>query len=208
MPLLEGIFRTLGGSDEPIYVTDREDTVVAVVRGYGKNNLKPHDYLDAFATYIRTHQNELPALVVVTQRPRDLTRQALRELKAALDADGYSETALRSAWKDTTNQDIAASIIGFIRQRALGSPLIPYEERVNRALAKIKAMRPWKQPQIKWLDRIAEQFKKEIIVDQAALNDGIFRRDGGFVQIDKQMDGHLGEVITGLGDAIWDDTVA
>ena len=54
--------------------------------------------------------------MVVTQRPRDLTRAQLKELRLALDAEGFSQTSLQVAWRETTNEDIAASIVGFIRQ--------------------------------------------------------------------------------------------
>ena len=43
----------------------------------------------------------------------------------ALDLKGYSEANLRRAWKDAKNEDIAASIIGFVRQAALGDPSDP-----------------------------------------------------------------------------------
>jgi hypothetical protein len=42
---------------------------------------------------------------------------------------------------------IAAGIIGFIRQAALGDPLVPYEARGDRALRKILASRAWTTPQ-------------------------------------------------------------
>ena len=74
-------------------------------------------------------------------------------------------TNLQVAWKDTTNEDIAASIIGFVRRMALGAPLISYEERVHRAIKKILASRSWEEPQRKWLDRIGKQLLKEIVVD-------------------------------------------
>ena len=63
--------------------------------------------------------NKIPALVVVTTKPRDLTRKQLKELKLLLDQEGYNETILRTAWKETNNVEIAASIIGFIRQSVL-----------------------------------------------------------------------------------------
>jgi hypothetical protein len=53
----------------------------------------------------------------VTQRPRDLTRAQLKELRLLLDAAGFSETNLQVAWREMTNEDIAASIIGFIGRR-------------------------------------------------------------------------------------------
>jgi len=46
-------------------------------------------------------------------RPRELTRKQLRELALELDRAGFSETNLATAWREMTNQDIAARIVGF-----------------------------------------------------------------------------------------------
>jgi type I restriction enzyme R subunit len=43
-----------------------------------------------------------------------------------LDQAGFSETNLRAAWRDTTNEDIAASVVGYIRHFTLGQPLLPH----------------------------------------------------------------------------------
>jgi type I restriction enzyme R subunit len=74
----------------------------------------------------------------VTQRPRDLTRDDLRQLKLALYQEGYTEKALQSAWTESKNEDFAATSIGYIRQLALGSPLVPYAERVEHALQRLR----------------------------------------------------------------------
>jgi len=144
----------------------------------------------------------------VCTRPRDLTRAQLKELKLKLDAAGYSEAKLRTAWRDWKNQDIAATIIGFIRQRALGSPLVPYQDRVDRAVAKILATGTWTAPQRKWLERIAEQLKKEVIVDEAAFSQGAFANVGGWKGIDKQLGGKLRQVLDDLGEEVWNDNKA
>ena len=68
------------------------------------------------------------------ERPRDLTRAQLKELRLLLDGLGFSETNLQVAWREMTNEDIAASIIGFIRQAALGDALMPYGERLDKAM--------------------------------------------------------------------------
>jgi len=47
------------------------------------------------------------------------------------------------AWHKITNQQMAASIMGYIRQAALGDPLVPYEQRVEKALQRILATRSW-----------------------------------------------------------------
>jgi hypothetical protein len=53
------------------------------------------------------------------------------------------ELILQTAWRNATNEDIAASIIGFIRKAALGDALIPYSDRVDRSLKQILASRAW-----------------------------------------------------------------
>ena len=138
-------------------------------------------------------------------RPRDLTRAQLAELQAKLIVAGYSPTSLKRAWKDWKNQDIAATIIGFIRQRALGSPLVPYADRVDRAVAKVLATGDWTTPQKKWLGRIAEQLKVETVVDQDAFRQGAFATAGGWKGIDELLGGRLTQVMADLGDEIWND---
>lgn len=166
---------------------------------------KAADYLDAFRAWLDAHGNDLPALKVVTTRPRELTRKQLRELKLALDAAGYGEKALQTAYAARTNRAIAASIVGYIRQQALGSPLEPYDRRVERALDRILAKQPWTRVQREWLERIGSQLRREIVVDREALDADPFRAKGGWRVIDKAFDGHLDEVLADLHDAIWQD---
>ena len=49
--------------------------------------------------------------------------------------------------------DIAASIIGYVRQAALGVPLVPYGDRVKAAMQRVQASRKWTDPQRLWLRR-------------------------------------------------------
>src|SRR5205814_920608 len=131
------------------------DAVVDVSRGYGEAR-KPEDFLDAFRDYVHKNINTIAALKLVVQRPRDLTRADLKALRMALDQRGYSEANLRRAWADAKNVDIAASIIGYVRQAALGDPLVPYADRVKSAMQRILTGRKWSDPQKQWLRRIGE----------------------------------------------------
>lgn len=141
----------------------------------------------------------------MTQRPRDLTRAQIKALRAALDGAGYSETMLRSAWRDATNEDIAASIVGYIGQAALGDALVPYGERVDRAMKTILSSQPWTTPQRQWLERIGQQMKQETVVDKAALDQGQFKAQGGFKRIDKVFEGQLETLLAEINSAIWPD---
>ncbi|MFM9102614.1 MAG: type I restriction-modification enzyme R subunit C-terminal domain-containing protein, partial [Cyanobium sp.] len=70
---------------------------------------RPEDYLEGFSAFVRDPGNDLPALTLVLTRPWELSRKDLRELRLALDQRGYSETTLATAWRETTNQEMAAS---------------------------------------------------------------------------------------------------
>lgn len=188
-----------------VFISEHEDALVGTERGYGEAS-RPEDYLEGFKRYLADHGNELPALLVVTQRPRELTRAQLKELALALDAAGYNVSHLRSAWSEVTNQDIAASLIGFIRAQAIGSPLVPFDKRVDQALESILASRSWTQPQKKWLERIASQVRQETIVDRDALDRGEFRAQGGYTRLNMIFDGQLEGVLGDLHEALWKDS--
>ena len=189
-----------------IVVSDRPDELSELTRGYGKyGNRRPADYLESFRTFVESNMNKLPALLVVTQRPRDLTREDLRQLKLALDVEGYNEASLQTAWKEQKNEDIAATIVGYIRQLALGSPLVPYSQRVDRAVQHLKKAHKLTDPQSKWLDRIGKQVKLETVVDKASLDAGQFKADGGFARLNKVFDSKLESLLGELADEVWKD---
>jgi type I restriction enzyme R subunit len=190
------------GQGRLLPISHHPDEVVEISRGYG-GGVKPEDFLDGFTAFVRGNINQIAALTVVVQRPRDLTRSQLRALRLELDGMGYSETALRTAWQDARNEDIAASIVGFIRQAAIGDPLEPYGERVQAAMRRILSSRQWTDPQRRWLRRIGEQLEREIVVDREALNQEPFRADGGFARLNKVFGGTLENVLSEIGEEIW-----
>lgn len=195
------------GGDTPrlIPISRHSDEVVAVTRGYG-DAAKPEDFLDSFAAFVRDNMNSIAALKLVVQRPRDLTRADLKELRLALDRKGYSEANLRRAWSDAKNEEIAASIIGFVRQAALGDPLVPYEDRVRTAMRAILTSRSWTDPQKRWLKRIGEQVGREIVVDREAIDKEPFIADGGFNRLNKVFGGELETILAGINEELWKKT--
>ncbi|MFZ4566483.1 MAG: type I restriction-modification system endonuclease [Prochlorococcaceae cyanobacterium] len=194
------------GPAQPQFLSEHDDTLRSIERGYG-DATRPEDYLEGFTAFVRDPGNDLPALTTVLQRPWELTRKDLRELRLALDQRGYNEATLGTAWRETTNQDLAASIMGYIRQAALGDPLVPYEQRVEKALQRILASRAWTTPQRQWLQRIANQTKAITIVDREALDDDalLFRREGGgWLRLNKLFGGELEAVLHRFQEAVWE----
>lgn len=196
---------TDGGTPVMAAISEHPDEVISVTRGYGAAE-RPEDFLDGFTAFVRDHLNDIAALNIVVQRPKELTREELRQLRLRLDAEGYTDAKMRRAWSDAKNQDIAASIIGFIRQAALGDPLVPYADRVKRAIDTILMRGGWTDVQKRWLVRIGEQIEREIVVDAAALDEDPFRAHGGFRQLNRRFDGRLEALLGEIQEEVWRST--
>lgn len=154
-----------GGRPIPLVISRHPDQHLRTTVGYGPSG-RPEDFLKAFTAFLRERSNELPALQLVLTRPRALTRAALKELAMALQEHGFTETNLRAAYRDATNQDIAAGLVGFIRRAALGDALEPWETRVERAVNRILARGGWTAPQRQWLERIGRVVKELGVADR------------------------------------------
>ncbi len=191
-----GLFKT------PVVFHDGEDEVTHITTGYGEGQ-KPGDYLNAFKDFINANSNRLIAIQTVVQKPWELTRQSLKELAVELERNRFREKDLQTAWREVKQEDIAARIIGFIRQAAIGEALIPWEQRIDQALEKLLQRQPWKTPQKQWLELIAKQMKATTIVDEAALNQGIFKDQGGIQRASKLFEQPITEVLQQFNKAIW-----
>ncbi len=165
-----------------MFVSEHDDELLSVEDDYGEK-ASPADYISGFEAFVRANMNAVPALIAATQRPRDLTRAELKEIALLLDA-------------------------GFVRQAALGDPLVPYETRVENGVQAILASRDWTQGQRRWLQRIGRALKDQPVGDPALLSDPLFAQNGGFPVIDREFDHKLGEVLMDLNAAIWDSGAA
>jgi type I restriction enzyme R subunit len=197
---LEQVKNLLGSEYFPL-IAEHDDELKVREQNYGKYD-KPADYLESFNDFIKNQINRSAALAIVVNKPKDLTREQLREIRLLLDQHGYSEAKLQSAWRNQTNQDIAASIIGYIRQAAIGEALIPFEQRVAQAMQNIYGLHNWTQVQRKWLDRLAKQLSHEVVMDQHFVN-RVFAKDGGAKTLNNVLDQQLDNILVTLAGSIW-----
>ncbi len=61
--------RKTDSAEARIFISDHEDQLQRVERGYGRAK-KPQDYLQEFSTFIRQRSNTLPALDSTSRRAR------------------------------------------------------------------------------------------------------------------------------------------
>lgn len=193
------------GGGTTIVISGHEDEFIETTTGYGSAQ-KPEDYLNAFNAFINANSNRMVAIQTVIQRPWELTRDSLKQLALELEKNEFREEDLKVAWREVKNEDIAARIIGFIRQAALGEALIPYAQRVDKALVKILASQAWKTPQREWLNTIANQIKANIIVDESNLDEGIFKEHlGGVQRANKLFEQPITAILAQFNRELWAD---
>lgn len=186
--------------DERIYcpksilISEHEDMLLEVARGYGKAT-KPQDYIESFKEFILQNRETIAALNIVCTRPSELSRESLKDLKLILDQNGYNEVSLKTAWKNATNQEIAADIIAFIRTLALDVSLVSPQQRVKNAIDKVRQMHNWNVVQNNWINRFEDQLVAESVLTKEDLNKSPFIEDGGYELINKKFNYKLDEVI-------------
>lgn len=205
LPLLEvqltQVSQTLATEQYPIIATVG-DRLLERQQDYGDNQA-PGDYLASFEAFIREQLNHSAALKVLATAPSDLSREQLREVRLLLDEKGYTEAALRSAERQQSNRDIAASIIGFIRRAALGEPLVPFNRRVQDAVERLLASRSWTPKQRSWIERLGNQLAIEVVIDRDFLQRAT-AADGGVKMLEAVFNKQLDEVVVQLKSAVWE----
>lgn len=181
--------------ERPKFISDAKDEISSHERGYG-DATRPEDYLREFHAFIDSNINEIAALNIVATRPKELTRQSLRELKLILDRNHFSETMLQTAWKQMTNEDITADIISFIRQKSIGDALVSKEERIHSAIMKTKEAHPeLSKVQLNWLERIEAYLLKEVVLNKETFEAPQFKIKGGYAAVDKAFGNKLDAII-------------
>lgn len=192
--------------ENPVVISREEDEVTSHTRGYDRNEQRPEDYLEAFSAYIRTNINDIAALNIICTRPGDLTRKDLKSLLLTLDREGYTTQQLNTAISQMTNQDMTADIISLIRRYAIGSPLVSHEERIKRAVERLKKNHNFSKMELNWIARIEKYLIEESVINISVFDeDSRFKAQGGFGKIDKVFQLQLRNVIRELNGYLYDD---
>lgn len=203
--LFELLEETRANRGRPVVISDAPDELISHTRGYGTGS-RPEDYLDAFADYVKTHLNEIAALNIVCTRPKELTRESLKDLRLTLDREGFTTQQLNTAISELTNEELAADIISLIRRYAIGSTLISHEARIRRAVDKLKKAHKFTAIEQKWIGRIEKYLMEESVLNVGSFDeDSRFKSEGGFKKIDRIFQNQLESIVLELNEYLYDD---
>jgi type I restriction enzyme, R subunit len=184
-----------------------EDTVTSepVIRDGLGNEYKPQDYLTAFSRFVSENQDQIDAIRILLNRPRNWSTQALTALRSTLvnARQRFTEDNLRRAHELKYGKALV-DIISMVKHAANEQlPLLTAEERVDLALAQITAGMSLTQEQQRWLDRIRAHLVENLTIARDDFETmPVFAREGGWRPADRAFDGNLGELLDKLNEAV------
>ncbi len=169
---------------------EKEDIVGSeyIFRTVDGKELKPADYLIAFERFVRDNPDHVEALGILLNKPSQFHTKELAELRKKLASrpERFTEENLRRAY-----QNDLADIISIIRHAAKGEPLLTAEDRVDRAIAKVKTRRKFSTGQEEWLQYIRDHLLRNLVIEHEDFNYIPFSRHGGWQAADKVFEGKL-----------------
>ena len=188
-------------------ISNEEDKLISSEQVFGDKLEEPDDYLESFNAFIKNNINEVAGLQLLINRPRDLTLNDLNQICETLEARGYREQDLQTAWKKTNKEATAANIISFIRKAAIGTPLQSEDELIKRAMNKVYGMADWTVPQKKWLQRIEKQLRENNILgpnaQEAFDENATFKAKGGYKMMQRVFDNHADDIVNAINDIMF-----
>lgn len=187
-------------------ISDKQDKFLIRERGFGKNEQRPEDYIEAFEDFVKNNVNEIAALNIICTRPKELTRETLKSLRIALAQNGFTTQQLNTAVSEITSEEITADIISFVRRYAIGSPLVSHQARIRRAVDKLKKAHNFSRVELNWLNRIENYLLNESVMNVKVFDeDERFKTNGGYKRLNQVFRNNLEGIITELNEYLYDD---
>ena len=187
-------------------ISDKQDKFLIRERGFGKNEQRPEDYIEAFEDFVKNNVNEIAALNIICTRPKELTRETLKSLRMALAQNGFTTQQLNTAVSEITSEEITADIISLVRRYAIGSPLVSHQARIRRAVDKLKKAHNFSRVELNWLSRIERYLLNESVMNVKVFDeDERFKTNGGYKRLNKIFRNNLEGIITELNEYLYDD---
>ena len=187
-------------------ISDKQDKFLIRERGFGKNEQRPEDYIEAFEDFVKNNVNEIAALNIICTRPKELTRETLKSLRMALAQNGFTTQQLNTAVSEITSEEITADIISLVRRYAIGSPLVSHQARIRRAVDKLIKAHNFSRVELNWLSRIESYLLNESVMNVKVFDeDERFKTNGGYKRLNQIFRNNLEGIITELNEYLYDD---
>jgi len=185
-------------------VTDVVSSEWLIRSGTGKE-YRPSEYLEAFASFVHEHQDQVDAIQVLLSRPRDWGAGPLTELRRSLTQapEHFTEPNLQRAF-DVTYSKALVDIISMVKHAAVDtSPLLTSEERVNQAVDRVVEGRKLTEAQAKWMEYIRQHLVANLSIERDDFETmPVLSGHGGWGRANRVFDGKLADLLDELNEGL------
>jgi len=184
-----------------IVAPGKEDVVTStpVFKTRNGQELKPDDYIQAFTKFVKENPDHITALEILLKKPKEFTYSDLEELRAELRdrEENFSEENLRKAYDNELTD-----IISIIHHAASGEPLGTTQERVRRAVDKIRQQMSLTPQQEEWLGLIEDHLSRNLLIEKEHFSSIPFSRHGAWKRADADFGGILETLLREINAAV------
>jgi len=120
---------------QSFFIADEQEDDVSsevIIRGQ-----KPEDYLDSFCRFVQENPEQIEAIAILLERPKEWKTEALNELREKLVRNQFREQELQRAHQLVHNKALADIISMVKRAVRAEEPIYTAAERVDRAIQKV-----------------------------------------------------------------------
>lgn len=168
----------------------------------GEKYLKPLEYLEAFAAFVKDNKEKIEAMKVLLERPKEWKTEVLKELRTELIKNHFPEINLKRAVQLVHKKHLP-DIISIIRNAAKNEPLLEVNERVDKGVEKLFAGRKLSEEQSAWIQYIREHLIQNLTLDKEDFEYApIFERHGGWGKFIKLFGTDADTIILKINEAI------
>jgi len=177
--------------------------------------LKPDDYIESFVKYIQENENKVDALELIMKRPQNLELKHVKELSKVLrrQPQGFSIEKLNRALelsedkelKKHSNKvlDMVSELVSYVKYAEDEGQFCALQERVDASVVKIIADKKFTIEQYRWFTIIKDFVITRLKITKEDINTGIvFRKVGGYNNLNRVFDGRLEEMMKVLNEAV------
>ncbi|HEX8920918.1 MAG TPA: type I restriction-modification enzyme R subunit C-terminal domain-containing protein, partial [Pyrinomonadaceae bacterium] len=187
------------------YESEDEVSSVRLFRDSTGKEYKPEDYLQAFARYVRDNPEQIEAINILRERPKDWNTAALSQLqkKLAQAVGRFTVENLRRA-HEIHYRKALVDIISMVKHAIEeGEPLLTAEDRVDRALGKVTEGASFTPEQQQWLERIRAALIENLSIDEEDFDAlPVLQREGGWGRANRAFNNKLRELLPRINEAI------
>lgn len=164
--------------------------------------LKPAEYLDAFAEFIKSNKEKIEAVKILLEKPKDWKTEVLKTLRRDLLKNHFPESSLKRATQLVHKKHLP-DIISIIKKAAKNEPLLEVNERVDKAIQTLFSGKELTAEQSEWIQYIKEHLIQNQTLDKEDFEySPILERHGGWGRFKKVFSTDAETIIIKINEAI------